>query len=577
MEITNNERPMYGALPYDMIVDKWNEVYYNRSQPTAADSSTRTYELAMALRNIANNDANLLMKIIPTYEGMSEEMKRQKINSAVSAKQTQMPSRLRDVLNTLYGENVYNKDIKEAIEGMHLDDALIYYNRIPQRSLPMGFRESAKLVGNTCALQMILFVSALVGGLATNVRLRIDALFNWLNLIVFIIGQSGSNKSGLITLYHIWVSSLAAEDELLEEKEREYDRQMKLKKNSKEQPEKPDLPYRLIPLNNTLANVAEGLDNLKSDHAISVSDEIDEINGKWSGGDKVMLSVMLRKAFDAAEFYKRAKSSDAAKCHRKNLKWNVAITGTDDALMRFMTQYTDGLQSRLALGCMPDNTYLPKTNAVTLKESEVENIKGVARVLRAMKGDLVLPKLDKASDDWTEGIRIEALKNNDKVLGRARMRDHVIGMRVVCCIMLCAVAEKLIKKHGVEGAEEMLKNDPDLLQKMMKREQTPSMMETYKVIADYIIDNDLYFFREKLENAYRKSEERINVGLRVIRGKNDSIYSRLPQIFSHEELAMEAKRVKGPDVTKNAIKQIIKNWKASELIVPEGDKYKKQR
>ena len=64
MEITNNERPMYGALPYDMIVDKWSEVYYNGSQPTAADSSTRTYELAMALRNIANNDANLLMKII---------------------------------------------------------------------------------------------------------------------------------------------------------------------------------------------------------------------------------------------------------------------------------------------------------------------------------------------------------------------------------------------------------------------------------------------------------------------------------------------------------------------------------
>ena len=577
MEITNNERPMYGALPYDMIVDKWNAVYYNGSQPTAADSSTRTYELAMALRNITGNNASLLMKIIPTYEGMSDEMKAQKINAAVSAKQTQMPSRLRDVLNTLYGENVYNKDIKDAIEGMHLDDALIYYNRMPNKLLPMGFRESAKLMGKTCVLQMILFVSALVGGLATNVRLRVDALFNWLNLIVFIIGDSGSNKSGLMTLYHIWVSSLAAEDELLEAKEKEYDRLMKLKKNSKDQPEKPDLPYRLIPVNNTLANVAEGLDNLKSDHAISVGDEIDEINGKWSGGDKVMLSVMLRKAFDAAEFHKRAKSSDAAKCHRKHLKWNVAITGTDDSLMRFMTQYTDGLQSRLALGSMPDNTYLPKTNAVTLKESEVENIKNVARVLRAMSGDLILPKLDKVSDDWTEGIRVEALKNNDEVLARCRMRDHVIAMRIVCCIMLCAVAEKLIKKHGVDAAEEMLKNDKELLQKMMKREQTPAMMETYKVIADYIIDNDLYFFREKLENAYKKSEERIKMGLRVIRGKNDSIYSRLPQMFSHAELVAEARKIKGPDVTDNAIKQIIKNWKASELIVPEGDKFKKLR
>lgn len=568
---------MYGALPYDMIVDKWNAVYYNGSQPTAADSSTRTYELAMALRNITGNNASLLMKIIPTYEGMSDEMKAQKINAAVSAKQTQMPSRLRDVLNTLYGENVYNKDIKDAIEGMHLDDALIYYNRMPNKLLPMGFRESAKLMGKTCVLQMILFVSALVGGLATNVRLRVDALFNWLNLIVFIIGDSGSNKSGLMNLYHIWVSSLAAEDELLEAKEKEYDRLMKLKKNSKTQPEKPELPYRLVPLNNTLANVAEGLDSLKNDHAISVGDEIDEINGKWSGGDKVMLSVMLRKSFDAAEFHKRAKSSDAAKCHRKHLKWNVAITGTDDSLMRFMTQYTDGLQSRLALGSMPDNTYLPKTNAVTLKESEVENIKNVARVLRAMSGDLILPKLDKVSDDWTEGIRVEALKNNDKVLARARMRDHVIAMRIVCCIMLCAVAEKLIKKHGVDAAEEMLKNDKGLLQKMMKREQTPAMLETYKVIADYIIDNDLYFFREKLENAYKKSEERIKMGLRVIRGKNDSIYSRLPQMFSHAELVAEARKIKGPDVTDNAIKQIIKNWKASELIVSEGDKFKKLR
>lgn len=568
---------MYGGLPYDMIIDKWNKTYYGGSLPNQADSATRTYELAMALRNIANNDANLLKKIIPTYEGMTDEMKAQKINAAVNAKQTQMPSRLRDVLNILYGENVNNQDIKEAIEGIQLDDALIYSNRLPQKQLPMGYRESGRLVGKPCILQMIMFVSVLVGAIATNVRLRIDALFNWLNLIVFIIGKSGSNKSALITLYHIWVFYLAAEDELLEEKEREYDRQMKLKRNSKTQPEKPELPYRLVPLNNTLANVAEGLDNLKNDHALSVSDEIDEINGKWSGGDKVMLSVMLRKSFDAAEFHKRAKSSDAAKCHRKHLKWNVAITGTDDALMRFMTQYTDGLQSRLALGSMPDNTYLPKTNAVTLKESEVENIKNVARVLRAMSGDLILPKLDKVSDDWTEGIRVEALKNNDEVLARCRMRDHVIAMRIVCCIMLCAVAEKLIKKHGVEGAEEMLKNDKELLQKMMKREQTPAMMETYKVIADYIIDNDLYFFREKLENAYKKSEERIKMGLRVIRGKNDSIYSRLPQMFSHAELVAEARKIKGPDVTDNAIKQIIKNWKASELIVPEGDKFKKLR
>ena len=113
-----------------MIIDKWHKTYYGGSLPNQADSSTRTYELAMALRNIANNDANLLKKIIPTYEGMTDEMKAQKINAAVNAKQTQMPSRLRDVLNILYGENVHNQDIKEAIEGIQLDDALIIAGRM---------------------------------------------------------------------------------------------------------------------------------------------------------------------------------------------------------------------------------------------------------------------------------------------------------------------------------------------------------------------------------------------------------------------------------------------------------------
>ena len=65
---------MYGGLPYDMIIDKWNKTYYGGSLPNQADSSTRTYELAMALRNIANNDANLLiLSENPSLLSLSEE------------------------------------------------------------------------------------------------------------------------------------------------------------------------------------------------------------------------------------------------------------------------------------------------------------------------------------------------------------------------------------------------------------------------------------------------------------------------------------------------------------------------
>lgn len=576
METTLNERPMYGALPYDMIVDKWNEVYYSGNEPSVADSATRTFELCMALRNIAGNDPQLLARIIPTYEGMTEEMKAKMIREAVNSKQTQMPSRLREVLTKLYADNFDNKGINNAIEEIQYEDSLLYNNRIKLKKLPMGIKESAKKVGEQSLMPMILFICTIIGALATNVRLRIDGIYNWLNILVLIVGEAGSNKSLLIALYQIWVAQLKAEDAMLEEMEREYDEQYRMKKNSKEQPKKPKLPYRLIPLNNTPACVADMLNEIENDeHALSVSDEIDEINAKWRGADKVMLSVMWRKSYDAGEFYKKAKSPEAAKCHREHLKWNVAVTGQENALYTLISEYTDGLQSRLAIGRMPDNTWLPKTNIVSLTAKEEENIKNVARLLRVMKGDLALPKLDEASDKWTETIRMVSLKNSDKVMARCRMRDHVITRRMVCCLMLCSVAEKLIRRHGVDTAENMLKSEEGLLEKMMRKEQTPEMMGMVEVIGDYIMSNDLYFFNEKLENAYKKSEERMCGGLRVIRGKNDSIYSRLPMVFTYANLRDEAKRVKGNDLTENAVKQMVKNWKASGLIVPEGNGFRK--
>ena len=149
---------------------------------------------------------------------------------------------------------------------------------------------------------------------------------------------------------------------------------------------------------------------------------------------------MVRKAYDAAEYHRNAKSLEAARCHREHLKWNVALLGTQDALYRLVNQYTDGLQSRLALGRMPDNTYAKNDKDVTLTAMQVENIHNVAHLLRVMRGDLVLPKLEARSDAWTEGIRLRSIKDADKALAKCRMRDHGIAMRIVCCMMLCRVA-----------------------------------------------------------------------------------------------------------------------------------------
>ena len=110
-----NKISEYSNFPYEKIIERWNKDYYDGVPPTKADSSTRTYELAMALRNITGYDTRLLNSVIPTYEGMTDALKAQKIAAAVNAKQTQMPTRLRDVLTELKAEFIENKQLMDTV------------------------------------------------------------------------------------------------------------------------------------------------------------------------------------------------------------------------------------------------------------------------------------------------------------------------------------------------------------------------------------------------------------------------------------------------------------------------------
>ena len=173
-----NKISEYSNFPYEKIIERWNKDYYDGVPPTKADSSTRTYELAMALRNITGYDTRLLNSIIPTYEGMTDALKAQKIAAAVNAKQTQMPTRLRDVLTELKAEFIENKQLMDTVEDMEAEDDLLYFRRLPQKCLAMGLRESAVVVKNPSVMPMLVYIAPLIGGLATNVRLGIDGKMN---------------------------------------------------------------------------------------------------------------------------------------------------------------------------------------------------------------------------------------------------------------------------------------------------------------------------------------------------------------------------------------------------------------
>lgn len=566
----------YLGIPYGEIIKKWWQLYNNGQEPMRSNRNTLTFELAVNLRHICGFDRNLLAQIIPCYDGFPEQEKMACINSALNEKITQMPKRLKDVLAALRQEKLKqgasngNADedseaLVNALDEANAKDDLFYYDALPK--MPLGVRDSISAVGPALAMPVITSICPAIGMLATGVKVSVHGKMNSLNLISYIAGDFASGKGSIDPVVDAWTSEVKQMDKMYQQQEDEWRAKKRAAKNKKEQPEEPKLPVRCLTLNNTVANLAERLANTEGKHAFSFTPEADTVAQKWKSAMSDF-SVMLRQAYDGTSYEREARSADAVNVHIEHLLWNVVMCGTPDALYRVVNNYTDGFQSRIVVARTPDNTFTPLTdNLFVLTETQREHIRQIAHLLPLMEGEVVLPKLENKGREWLEQIRLETMKNDDKVKARQRFRICPTTMRMMTCIMLCKVAETLIQKHGFQGAEKQLKQNPLLWKEMIVKTQTPTMLEAFNILADYQLDNALYFFRSRIEDAFSsKSYCGQTTYDRSRRGKNDSIFERLDVTFSFEQALQQSIAVKGANVTREVVRQMLKNWKRQGLI-----------
>lgn len=566
----------YLGIPYGEIIRKWWQMYNDGQEPMRSNRNTLTFELAVNLRHICGFDRNLLAQIIPCYDGFPEQEKMACINSALNEKITQMPKRLKDVLAALRQEKLKqgssngNADedseaLVNALDEANAKDDLFYYEALPK--MPQGVRDSIYAVGPPLAMPVITAICPVIGMLATGVKVAVHGKMNSLNLISYIAGDFASGKGSIDPVVDAWTSEVKQMDKMYQQQEDEWRAKKRAAKNKKEQPEEPKLPVRCLTLNNTVANLAERLANTEGKHAFSFTPEADTVAQKWKSAMSDF-SVMLRQAYDGTSYEREARSADAVNVHIEHLLWNVVMCGTPDALYRVVNNYTDGFQSRIVVARTPDNTFTPLTdNLFVLTETQREHIRQIAHLLPLMEGEVVLPKLENKGREWLEQIRLETMKNDDKVKARQRFRICPTTMRMMTCIMLCKVAETLIQKHGFQGAEKQLKQNPLLWKEMIVKTQTPTMLEAFNILADYQLDNALYFFRSRIEDAFSsKSYCGQTTYDRSRRGKNDSIFERLDVTFSFEQALQQSIAVKGANVTREVVRQMLKNWKRQGLI-----------
>ena len=572
---SNNSTLDYCGIPYADIIRKWWQMYNDGHEPVRSNRNTLTFELAVNLRHICGFDRQQLNQVIPCYDGFPETEKLACIDSALGEKRTQMPKRLKDVLaairqELLAAKNSDNDEAINALDEANAQDELFYYNSLP--TLPQGIRDSINSVGPHLSMPALIAICPVLGCLATGVKVDIHGRKNSLNLISYVAGDFASGKGSIDPLIDAWTCEIKQMDKVYLQQEEDWRAKKRAAKNKKEQPEEPKLPIRILTLNNTVANLADRLSNTEGKHAFSFTPEADTVAQKWRSGLSDF-SVMLRQAYDGTSYEREAKSADAVNVHIDRLLWNVTMCGTPDALYRVVSNYTDGFQSRIAVARTPDNTFAALTeNLYVLTDVQRDQIFQIAHLLPLMDGDIVLPKLEKKGRDWLEEIRLETMKNDDKTKARQRFRICPTTMRMMTCIMLCKVAEQLIKAHGLAGAEKRLKENPGLWKEMIVKTQTPTMLAVFDVLADYLMENALYFFRERIEAAFSSREYMGQTNcLRLHRGKNDTIFEKLDTIFTAEQALQQSVTIKGSS-NSEAVRQMLKNWRKQGLIaqIPDG-------
>ena len=580
---TSAAQDNYLGIPYGEIIKKWWQMYNDGQEPMRSNRNTLTFELAVNLRHICGFDRNLLAQIIPCYDGFPEQEKMACINSALNEKITQMPKRLKDVLSAIRQERMKqgnagggsaadNEALVNALDEANAKDDLFYYNALPK--LPQGIRDSISAVGPALALPVITAICPAIGMLATGVKVSVHGKMNSLNLISSSAGDFASGKGSIDPVIDAWTSEVKEMDKMYLQKEDEWRAKKRAAKNKKEQPEEPKLPVRCLTLNNTVANLAERLANTEGKHAFSFTPEADTVAQKWKSAMSDF-SVMLRQAYDGTSYEREARSADAVNVHIDRLLWNVVMCGTPDALYRVVSNYTDGFQSRIIVAKTPDNTFTPLSdNMHVMNERQRNRIIQIAHLLPLLTGEVVLPKLENKGREWLEQIRLDTMKNDDKVKARQRFRICPTTMRLMTCIMLCKVLETLIQKHGFNGAEKQLKESPDLWKGMLVKMQTPTMLNVFDVLADYQLDNALYFFRSRIEEAFSSKDYCCQSAWdRCRRGKNDSIFERLDVTFTFEQAEQQSVAVKGASATHESVKQMLKNWKRQGLISVLPDRH----
>ena len=404
----------YKGIAYEKIVQAllWKLGYGDK--PAEGERNTALYTMSRYLRFICDFDEQKLFQILPHW-GLSDHEVLSTIKSAVSSvRPTDMPSQMKEVLSSL-GAAV-EAEVEDA------DDSLA---SPVDNELPDILQDLADHAPEEFKEATLMAAMPMLGTLATGIRARYrDGKLNSPSFIVDIEAPQATGKSFVDSEYELLMDPIIKQDEVEWQKEIEYS----LAKKDGQDVENPCSQIRIIEPNIGVSAFLERALYAKGKHLFTYAPEIETVLKNNKGGAWTEKNDLFRLAYDNKPWGQHRISKDSFS-GKVTLYYNMVMCGTPNKCRAFFADAESGLVSRVTPVVLPDMVGAKMPQFKPWTKEEEEKIKRQCLCLMDEAGEVDLPLINKAIEEWDEGKRQEYLQTLRYSLDVLRRRAALNGFR----------------------------------------------------------------------------------------------------------------------------------------------------
>ena len=404
----------YKDIPYEKIVQAllWKLGYGDA--PAEGERNMALYTMSRYLRFICDFDEQKLFVVLPHW-GLSDHEVVSTIKSAVgSTRPAEMPSLMKEVLASLGAMMEAEDEDTDASLAPPVDSELPGLLQELADHAPDEFKEATLIA----AMPML-------GTLATGIRAKYrDGKVNSPSFIVDIEAPQATGKSFVDNVFELLMDPIIKQDEVEWQKEIAYS----LAQNSGQEVENPYSNIRIIEPTIGVTAFLERALYAKGKHLFTYAPEIETVLKNNKGGAWTEKNDLFRLAYDNKPWGQHRISKDSFS-GKVTLYYNMVMCGTPNKCRAFFADAESGLVSRVTPVVLPDMVGAKMPQFKAWSQEDEEKVKRQCLCLMDEEGEVDLPLINKAIEEWDEGKRQEYLQTLRYSLDVFRRRAALNGFR----------------------------------------------------------------------------------------------------------------------------------------------------